>query len=78
MTITGLIKELNKIKKKVGPRTQVVVNMEALRNRLPYEYSHASFNHVEVECIPWAVNDSVCLANGEERTKVVVSIGGVA
>lgn len=76
MTINQLIKKLEKIQAKHGKRVTVVANLEAMRNSTPDDFTHCTFKHVEFEMLPWAVEDSFELADGSERIRRVVSIGG--
>ncbi len=77
MTVYKLIKELQKISDKHGPRAQVVIDMTELKvnKSILQDYSHWSVGEVRAERILWAKDDSFILADGSERTKQVVSLG---
>lgn len=77
MTLQKMINELEKLKKKVGPRAKVVVNMRSMKNYNVNYYSHCEVPSIDVETIDWAIDDDFELQDGSIRTKTVVSIGGV-
>jgi len=72
MTITKLIRELEKLSKKIGPRAQVVIDKKNIdtRDDLTYEV----FAFVRTETIPWDTNDGNGLftASDQERYRSVV------
>lgn len=73
MTVSKLIKELEKIKSKY-PRIEVVVQWSTFEND---DYSHSPIceDEIAIQLLPWAVGDNFYLANGEERIKAVLTIG---
>lgn len=73
MTIKQLIKELQKLEKKVPRGTPVVIEH---KNFGKLDYTHDNFSELQVETITWAKEDCVELADGSERYKIVVTIKG--
>ena len=73
MNINQLIKKLQKLSKEVGPRTEVVINTKAINS----EYSHPSFEEIDIEMIDWFIDDNSELKSGVTRQRKVVSLGGI-
>jgi len=75
MTVTKLIKELEKIKKK-SPRALVVVDTKTVGNP---DYSHDLIHSVDVQILNWTDEDGYTSYNkdGSERQKLVVVLGGL-
>lgn len=76
MTITKLINELEKFKKKHGPRTQVTIDKKGMLNLSREDYTHTGIQSVQSSSILWAVEDDVCRKDGSERWKTVVVLNG--
>jgi len=77
MTLQKMINELEKLKKKIGPRAKVVVNLRALESGRSDYISHPEVTNVELQTLLWFIDDSCELKDGSERMRTVVSIGGV-
>jgi hypothetical protein len=78
MTISKLIRELQKMKKKTGPRATVVIDLAEFKwnGSIILEYSHYTAGQVRDEYIPFEGKDgSKYNADGSERMRIVVSIG---
>lgn len=73
MTIKQLIRELQRLEKKVPRGTPVVIEHS---NFGKMDYSHDNFSELQIETIVWAKNDSAVLADGSERMKTVITIKG--
>ena len=73
MTIKQLIKELQRLEKKVPRGTPVVIEHS---NFGKTNYSHDNFDELQIENISWAIDDSFELADGSDRMKTVVTIKG--
>lgn len=71
MTISKLIKELEKIKKNNGPRTQVTICKKGMSNLDNSDYSHISIQSIQSAWIRWSVDDSWELKDGTERMRYV-------
>ncbi len=74
MTLGKLIKNLQILEKKHGKRAHVCFNVEAINNNHNPDYSHSNLENIEVEVIVWAKDDNIFLANGQERTRLVVTL----
>jgi hypothetical protein len=76
MTVNKLIKLLEKIQHEAGKRATVVIDLGEFKvnKGLIDSYSHYGVADVKHEVILWGIDDSFTLANGEERTKTVVSL----
>ncbi len=73
MTVFRLIRKLQEFERTYGPRTEVVVNKSVFKND---DLTHESFSVIDFEIVPWKKNDSTELADGSERIKRVISLGG--
>jgi hypothetical protein len=73
MTISKLIKELQKIEKQAGSRTTVVIDLSEFR-LINNNYSHWGLHEIDLEWIRWSKDDNFYLKNGQERQKLVVSL----
>lgn len=76
MTVSKLIKELEKLKKKHGPRTQVVVSKKGMASLGQEEWSHIGVQSATQETILWMIDDNWERKDGSERYKTVVTING--
>lgn len=74
MTALGLIRKLEKVVKKNGPRTRVCIDLKAMRamHSTHEDYSTWELTHLEVDTMRWEKEDSYYLANGQERMTTVV------
>lgn len=76
MTVSKLIKELEKIKDKHGPRTQVVVCKEGMKNLDNPDWSHIGLESIQIDSINWYIDDSCELKDGSERSRIVAVLNG--
>lgn len=77
MTISKLIKELEKLKSKVGPRTEVVIDLKGTQNsKLDEWHSYIKVNTIERDSVLWYVDDNCFLQDGSERYKSVIILNG--
>lgn len=77
MTVAKLIKELEKLQKQFGARTEVVVDLQGtINNKLDYWHSHISVNTIQQDTICWFKDDDCLLADGSERMKSVIVLNG--
>lgn len=76
MTIARLIKKLEAIAKKHGPRTPICIDLKELKDvcERHEKYSHWEANCLDVECINWYIDDNCELADGSERQRIVAVI----
>lgn len=77
MTISGLIKRLERLKNKHGGSCHIAIDLtEAKVNQsIVRDHSHWSAGDVRFEVIRWAKDGNHELADGSERMKRIVSIG---
>lgn len=74
MTIRKLIKELQKVEKRIGPRKLVMVDLSETR-LISDEYTHWAVLKLDDETIPFAIDDNFELADGSQRMRTVAVIG---
>lgn len=73
MTVNQLIKKLYKLKQKIGPRTEVLIDWNTFVN---IDHSHEHIMEIEFETIKWAIDGNSELANSNERLKRVITLKG--
>lgn len=77
MTISKLIKELEKLKSKVGPSAQVTICKSGMRNLdLGDDYTHCSLQNIQSNWIRFSIDDNYELKDGSERLRHVVVLNG--
>ena len=75
MTIRGMIRRLERMEKKLGPRARVCLDLREIREGFPLndlEYSHWELNCMSKEEIRFEVEGSFERADGTERLRRVV------
>lgn len=73
MTVAKLIRELEKIKKNHGARTEVVFEKASLSHTM-FECSHSGIEELVVERIEWMVDYSTQREDGSTRLKTVCTL----
>lgn len=73
MTVKELIKKLEKFVPESGKSPEVCIEWRSFEND---DYSHSSIESVDSKVINWSVEDSVYLADGSERQRLVVELRG--